>query len=51
LGLLTRVSFMLCGRFFRPFAMRLSQPAMNTILVASFLTAFVVNVVCLLGHL
>jgi hypothetical protein len=35
---------MLCGRF-------LLEPAMMKVLVACLLTAFAVNVACLLGHL
>ncbi len=38
---------MLCGRFFR----RLLEPPMNVILVVALMTACMVNVACLLGHL
>jgi hypothetical protein len=38
---------MLCGRFFPV----VSEPAMTKMLVACLLTAFAVNVACLLGHL
>jgi hypothetical protein len=38
---------MLCGRFFS----RLLEPAMTKMLAAALLTAFAVNVACLLGHL
>jgi hypothetical protein len=38
---------MLCGRFF----FRRLEPAMTKMLAAALLTAFVVNVACLLGHL
>ncbi len=38
---------MLCGRFF----LMLLEPAMNKMLAAALLSAFVVNIACLLGHL
>jgi hypothetical protein len=38
---------MLCERFF----LADSEPAMTKMLVACLLTAFAVNVACLLGHL
>jgi hypothetical protein len=39
---------MLCGRFFFRW---FSEPAMTKMLVAVLMTAFAVNVACLLGHL
>jgi hypothetical protein len=43
---------MLCGRFFLRRTVRVFlEPAMNKMLAAALLTAFAVNVACLLGHL
>ena len=42
---------MLSGRFFRRCLKQTREPAMNAMLVAALMSACVVNVACLVGHL
>ena len=51
MGLLPGTQLMLRARFFKQFLKRVLEPAMYRMFVVALLTACMVNVACLYGHL